>query len=320
MIIKKLLPIIGIAILIYILTTLDGEAIIEMFSSINPWYALIAFCSIIPVVLLVNIQWRLILKRHKIRVSFWYSLKNIFIGYFYGFITPGGFGAYTRAIYLSDKSGESLQKCFANVLLFNTIDYLALLLLGLIGGFVLSSQFPNLFPIILVVFIIILSLLILFIRKETGKLFFQKLFASKLFYSVKERWNGHIDALYAELPSFTDVILPFFVSVVGWIVWFSELYLLSFLFNVNVPYIDFILIIAVANVIASIPITIYGLGTREAALIGLFSIYSVSQENVIALSLFWFVLIWLFPSIIGAGVTLLESKSIKHAAQKKDAK
>ena len=96
--------------------------------------------------------------------------------------------------------------------------------------------------------------------------------------------------------------------------------MISFLFNVNIPYIDFILIIAVANVIASIPITIYGLGTREAALIGLFSAYSVFPENVIALSLFWFVLIWLFPSIIGAGVTLLENKSVKPTAQKKDAK
>jgi len=73
------------------------------------------------------------------------------------------------------------------------------------------------------------------------------------------------------------------------------------------------LIVAVANVIASIPITIYGLGTREIALIGLLSTYSIAPENIVSLSLFWFVLIWLFPSIIGLGVTILESGNGKTA-------
>jgi hypothetical protein len=44
-------------------------------------------------------------------------------------------------------------------------------------------------------------------------------------------------------------------------------------------------------VIASIPISIYGLGTREAALITIFSFFDVIPENVVILSLFWFVII-----------------------------
>ena len=79
----------------------------------------------------------------------------------------------------------------------------------------------------------------------------------------------------------------------------------------SISYIDFILIIAVANVMASIPISIYGLGTREISLIGLFSIFGVTRESVIAFSLFWFVIMWLVPSIIGAGITILEGKQNK---------
>ena len=306
--IKKLLPTIGIAILIYLLLSFDREKIIEVFSGINPVYAFLSFCSIIPIVLFVNYEWQLILKKHNIKVSFRYSLKNIFIGYFYGFITPGGFGAYTRAIYLSDESGETLQKCFANILIFNTIDYLALVTLGVVGGFILSSKIPNIFPMIFFVFVVLIVLLTIFIRKETGKPLFKKLLQSKIFNPYKDRWTGHIDALYEDIPLVKDLMYPFFISVIGWIVWFSELYLISKLFSIDVLYIYFILIIAVANVIASIPITIYGLGTREMALIGLFSLFGVAPENVISLSLFWFVVVWLFPSIIGAIVTLFESR------------
>ena len=133
----------------------------------------------------------------------------------------------------------------------------------------------------------------------------------KLFSSYKDKWDNHIDTVYEELPRVRDLIFPFFVAVVGWIVWFSEIYLISKLFGIDVPYHYFILIVAVANIIASMPISIYGLGTREIALIGLFSIYFISPEKIVSLSLFWFVLIWVFPSIIGAGVTIFESKNYK---------
>jgi uncharacterized protein (TIRG00374 family) len=306
--IKKLLPIIGIIILIAILSQMDTHKILTVFSMVNPWYALLSLCSVVPLVLFANFEWQLILKKHKIYVSFWYSLKNIFIGYFYGFITPGGFGSYTRALYLKDESGEPLPKCFVNILMFNTVDYIALLSLGVIGGFVLSSRLPTVFPLILLVFIIMITLSIVFIRKKTGKHILKKLVQSRFFNPTKDKWHAHIDALYEDLPTFTDLILPFSISILGWLIWFSEVYVISFLFAIQVPYLYFMVIIAVANVIASIPITIYGLGTREMALIGLFSLFSIAPENVISLSLFWFIIIWLFPSIIGAGVTLLESR------------
>jgi len=43
-------------------------------------------------------------------------------------------------------------------------------------------------------------------------------------------------------------------------------------------------------------------------MIGLFSIFNAGQENVLAFSLFWFVIFWLIPSLIGAGVTIHETR------------
>jgi len=314
--IKKLLPIIGIIILLYILSTMDIGKIISIFSKLNPWYVTASFCSILPIVLIANYQWQFILKKHKIQVSFWYSLKNIFIGFFYGFITPGGLGGYTRAIYLKKESGETLQKCFVNILILNTIDYLTLLSIGVIGGFVLSSKFPNIFPFILILFIIMISLAVFFIHKETGAQFFKKLLQSKLFNPFKEKWTAHIDTIYKDIPTFSDLLIPFSISILSWLLYLSEFYIISKLFAIDVPYIYFILIVAVANIIASLPITIYGLGTREIVLIGLLSGFAVAPESIVSLSLFWFVLVWLFPSIIGAGVTMIENRRIDRSDSK----
>jgi ubiquinone/menaquinone biosynthesis C-methylase UbiE len=69
---------------------------------------------------------------------------------------------------------------------------------------------------------------------------------------------------------------------------------------------------AVGDVVASIPISIYGLGTREAALISMFSIYNVIPEKILAFSLFCVVIIWLFPSVIGVIVTAFETKKLNN--------
>ena len=76
--------------------------------------------------------------------------------------------------------------------------------------------------------------------------------------------------------------------------------------------------IAIANVVASLPVTIYGLGTREMSMISLFSIFSISPDRIVSLSLFWFVIIWLFPSILGAAVAVKEGGFINKSKPKKE--
>ncbi len=307
---KKLLPIIGIIILLYIIVTLDLQEIYTVFSNIHPIYSLISFFAILPVVLMTNIQWQILLRKQRIKVSFLYSLKNIFIGYFYGFISPGGIGAYTRALYLEHESKAPLGKCLSNIIIFNTIDYLSLLLLGAIGAIFLSSIYPHLFAVIIAVIFVIVTLLLFFLKKEKSKNIFLKIIQTRIFSSVKDRLTESLDSFYEDLPRFKDVLIPFGISIIGWIVRFTELYFISKLFLIDVSFIYFILIIAVANVIASIPITIYGLGTREASLITMFLFFNVIPEKVLGLSLFWFTIIWFSPSILGAIITYIETKKL----------
>lgn len=312
--IRKLLPVIGIVILIYILITIDLEAIVSDFSSIKPIYLILSFLSLFPILIMTNFEWQLILKKQKIFVSYTYSLKNILIGYFYGFVTPGGLGGYTRTLYLKDESGEPLQKCVSNILILNTIDYISLLLLGITGGILVSSRFPYFFILIGVLLVIVIALFLLFLlKKETLERFIKKIVQYRIFNSLRVKSGLSIDSFYVDMLRPGDLLVPFILSIFGWILCFSELYLISKLFSIEVPYIYFILIIAVANVVASLPITIYGLGTREITMISLFSVFNVVPEKIVSLSLFWFVIVWLFPSVLGAVVAVREGRRFDHS-------
>lgn len=311
--IKKILPIIGIIILIYILFTLDFKEIISIFSDINPLYSFLCFFAVVPLIFLANIEWQILLKKQKINVSFFYSIKNFFIGYFYGFITPGAIGAYTRAIYLSNESKTPVSKCVSNIIILNTLDYIALLLLGAIGAVFLSSVYPYLLLIILAITVLIVGLLVFFLRNNHSKIVFKKIIQSKIFATLKGRLENSVDSFFEDLPRFRDVLVPFGLSIFSWIIKYVELYLISKLFSIEVPFIYFVLILAVGDVIASAPVSIYGIGTREAVLIPLLSMFSLSpvtNEQIVSLSLFWFIIMWVSPSIIGAFVTFSETKKL----------
>jgi uncharacterized protein (TIRG00374 family) len=183
-----------------------------------------------------------------------------------------------------------------------------LLLLGVAGAFYFSGRYSYLLYIIIIVLVFIIALLLFFLIKEKSKKIFTKILKSRIFDTIRDRLENSIDSFYEDLPRFKDVLKPFSISLLGWVVRFIEFYLISKLFMINIPLLDFVLIISVANVVASLPITIYGLGTREATLISLFSLYDIDKEIVVTLSLFWFVVIWLTPSIIGSAVTVIETK------------
>jgi uncharacterized protein (TIRG00374 family) len=308
---KKLLPIIGIIILLLIISSLDLQKIINIFSKINPIYSIMSFFVVIPLILLANIGWQLLLEKQRIKVSFWYSIKNFFIGYFYGFITPGAFGAYTRSLYLSEESRVPLLKCVSNLIIFNTIEFISLLFVGAIGAIYLSSIYPSLFFIIILVIIIVISLFLIFYKDKKSKALFVKIVKFRLFATIKDKLENSIESFYEDLPKFKDVILPFVISVSGWVLKYILMFFIAKLFFINIPFLYFIMIMAVTGVISSLPISIYGLGTREAALISMLNFWNIPRENVVSFSLFWFVIIWIAPSVFGSFITFFETKKFE---------
>jgi uncharacterized protein (TIRG00374 family) len=316
--IRKIIICAGIILFVYILSTMDLWVISTIFTSIGLLYIILCSFASLPIVLLSNYQWQILLKHHRIRCDYKTSLKNILIGYFYGFITPGGIGGYTRVVYLHDATGVPLNKCMSNIVLFNTIDYLSLLLIGLMGGFTLAIRFPQLYAFELIIIIligIVLALVYLFlIRKGTLHYVFNVLLRSSFLHPYKEKFNGSIQQFYEDMPQLRHIFIPFILSLAGWMLRFVEFYLIAQLFSVSIPIFFFIAIVAIGDIVASLPISIYGLGTREVTLIGLFSLFNIPSENVLSLSLFWFAISWVVPSLYGMLITIIEVRSRPSAS------
>jgi uncharacterized protein (TIRG00374 family) len=306
---KKLLPIIGIIILAYILWRFDIGKILSVFSTINPSSLALCFLGLPFMLLLFTIQWQMILKRQRIHVSFLCSLKILLIGYFYGLVT-GGIGTYLNSLYLKNESKAPLLKCVSNTVTYTTIDLITVLILGTIGGFFLLGQYPQFFIIIVLMLFFFCFLLIYYLRQKTSKHFFERLLQTQLFKFIQQRVEDPLESFYEDLPSFRSLVIPFFFSIFSWIVFYTQLYFIAQLFDIHISYFLFLFMLAMTSSIAILPISIMGLGTRDAVVVALFSLYSIPPENCISFTLFWFTLFILTPSVIGAIITVFEHKKL----------
>jgi uncharacterized protein (TIRG00374 family) len=307
---KKLLPLIGIAIFVYLIYRLGFEKIIDAILSIPPIYIILSALLTIPALLIRNYAWQLIQREQKIKVSFSQSLKILFIGYFYGVITPSYLGLLMRVPYMKEKTGEPYGKLFVNSSIDSIVHTLSLYGMMFIGALLVIGTIPKLFYITSAWVLFLVIILLYFIKKERGeKLFF---FLVKYFIpkKLKGQLNDFVGTFYTDFPKIKKLIIPLILGIFTWIIVFSQEYIIVLALGLSIPYLYFLLLFPIANVAGFLPITFAGLGTRELTSIFLFStLFALAEEKVFVFTLIGFIIVDVLPGIIGFFLSLTETKN-----------
>ncbi len=296
----KIMPILGIILFVYIIYDIGIEKIINSFLAIPWYYYLIALAVFLPKLALSTAKWKYLCDKQKIEVST-PSLTHLFlIGLFFGSVTPGGIGLHLRSYYLKQQSNVTFEKCLANSIIDGTLNLLAGTFLAVIGSIILLSRFPSFLPIIFGFFIICLLAFLFFMGKKRGSRFFRFLIRPFLPKKYKDNLDVSLDLIYEDLPKLSHTIIPFIYEIAIWIIAAVQVYIIAMSFNINIPYIEFILMSTISVVVSNmIPISIGGLGVREGVFIVCLASYSVPYEIAFVLSLAGFLVKALIPSLIG---------------------
>ena len=308
-ILKRFMPIIGILLLAYLILSIGTDEIASTFLKISPVYILIAASLTIPRVLIRNYAWQLILRKQKINVSFFKSLKIFLIGYFYGSITPGYIGQFMRIPYLKDETGEPVGKLFVNSIVEEAVHTMSLYIMMIVGAFFIVDKIPEALPIACIVLFITILIYGFFIKKERGEKTFHFLITFLIPKKFKPYFTNFVDTFYNDFPDVKSLVLPFVVVIPTWIIIYSQIYILGLSLDIEVPYLTFLLLYSIANMVAFIPITSAGLGTREATLIFLFSFFGVSPEKALVLSLAGHLLTDVLTGFYGFILSVTESRN-----------
>jgi uncharacterized protein (TIRG00374 family) len=310
---KQFLPFVGLGILALIVYSLKIDLIIDAFLSINLWYVVASLSLVLPMVLVRNAAWQLIMRDQKIMVGFFYSAKTFLIGMFYGTITPGYFGELMRIPYLKERTGEPYGKLFVNTVIETFVHTLSLYGMMVIGAVLVIGEIPNLLPLTVLWILAVCLIALYFSRKGLG----EKVFHPIIRYVIPKTMKGHlsafVDSFYADFPHFKAMILPFLLGSLTWVIVFTQEYIIALALGLPISYLMFLLLYPIANTAGFLPITFAGLGTRELTAIFIFSsLYAIPEEKILVLSLVGFMVTDVFTGLLGFILSLTETRTGNH--------
>lgn len=300
----KILPIIGIVLFLYILLDIGIDRALDELLSLNPIYPILAMTILLPRTLMITKKWEYIIKKQEINVPYNFVIKTYLIATFYGAITPGWLGTYIRIPYLMKKGKISLGKATSNLVIDTLVDLLSILILVFVGTIIVFSKFPNLFPIISILFAIVIFAIVYFGNKKRSERYFKLILKFLIPSKYKQDVNEQFDNFYENVPKFSILVYPIFISVITSILGYTQVYLIAQGLGIEVEYYYFILVYPVAFLVELIPITISGLGTRETTLIGLFSVFAIAEDKIVILSLTSHFISVVILALIGAFLAL----------------
>ena len=278
---------IGLILFVIILSKLNLTEIIALLSNINPFYFILANLLFIPLLITKAMRWRLLMKAQHI----FYSLKDSTIIYaaaiYFGGITPGNIGDFIKVFYLKG-DGYPFGKSFATVLSDRLFDLISLLLLGYVGMLLFIAFFGRAIIFLSCTFAVMISSIIFFIYKKD---FSRGIIESISSHLIPERYREHAKTGFSDLYNSIKTLnanqltLAIFITFFGWIIYFAMMYLLALSIHIDIPFLYLATCVSISAVITLIPISISGIGTRDATLVILFSYLGLSKESAIAFSM-----------------------------------
>lgn len=284
--IKKLLPLIGILLFAYIIYKIGANAILEAFLQAKPDYIVLGTIIFLLKPVLESLKWYSILRYQDINIDWPYIFRVNFISQFYGAITPGKVGSLLKAVYLQKKTNLPLAKTSSSVIIDRLLDLIVVSGMSVIGFLILADAFLIDFNKTVIILVLVVLGSIVLLNKNLTRI------CLKLFYEFftpkkyKETLRKNFHNFYDSFPTIKEMLLPFAITAAIWFYMYTIHYMFALAFSITeVPFIPFITINAIGTMIALIPITVSGLGTREAFFIGALGVYGVAPEKIVSMSI-----------------------------------
>ena len=275
---------ITILIFYFIFTKIDFLSVVEVLSHANLFYLFIALLLLFVIILIIAKRWQTILETMGYNFRYKECFNLIMGALPLTSITPSKSGDVIKAYYLKDQI--PMSKTVGSVLTERVFDVFTLILFSLVGMMFCQRYKLAFFALIILSLIAAMPLILrIDLRLPIKESWNEKL--RNIAFSMKALINNKKALLIIILFSFSI----WFLGVVQTLVFFYAL-------GIDVPLLFTLANIPIAIFIGLIPVTLGGMGTRDAAIIFLFSEYAAPSQLLAVGILFSLFRYWLL-SLIG---------------------
>ncbi|HEX5387998.1 MAG TPA: lysylphosphatidylglycerol synthase transmembrane domain-containing protein [Gemmatimonadales bacterium] len=285
---RRLPRLIGPAILAWFLATTDLGRIAAHLRGVH-WIPLVVALALYPIFIALKAwRWRLLVGELRLAPpSPGDAMVLYMIGLFAAAATPGQSGDFIKAWYLRAR-GQPMAPALFSVLLDRLFDLLVMAVLSVLG-LVAFRQLapPRLAGLVAAVAIAVAAALVaavpaLVARRPRERLIgLVRRAAPRRAGAALERWRGQLTGMGLR-PARLGIVLA--VTLAAITVTMARLWLLFAALEINIPLLALVSAMALVAIAQTLPISVAGLGVRDAILIAVLAAYGYAAAAALALS------------------------------------
>jgi uncharacterized protein (TIRG00374 family) len=304
MVARRLMRLAGPVLFLFILSRIDLTRTAEMLRTVGLQFLLAAVALYPCLILLKTWRWQFLLRQQGIA----YGLIPAFAAYnsalAAGYVTPGRLGEFVRALYLMKDKGIALGHAFSSVVLDRLLDLYLLVATAAIGAalFAVPQHLVGLSLAVLVAAALGPLVVVLpSVSRRSIALFARA--ASRLAPTTyKEELAQGLNGFQAGMEQLLTVrlLVPFACTALAYAVFYLQCYLVALALDLPLSCLYSSYSVSLASLLALLPVSISGLGVRDAAFVALFRPANLTAEMAIGYSLLLLLVFNVFGGLIGA--------------------
>jgi len=315
------LPIFGLALFVYIVWRTGPSEIGAVFQAADPGRLGIAAALVGVILVLRGIRWSLLLKVAGIDYPVLKSTAVWTIGFAAASVTPAKAGDAIRAFYIKEETGRSLGEAFFTVFVERLFDLVFVLLLGLVSVLVFSryyTEIPSTWLVVVASAVVVLCLYLAMNRKLMRRILLP-IFNVLVPVRYKDIVAVNISSFYDSMALYARargrLIMAAILTIFLWALIFLLAWCVATGFRIDVPAGYIFLIMPVVTLVEILPVSVAGLGTRDATVIYFFSVVGISSAAAVGFSLGYLLIGTYLSALIGFIMWLRHPLRTKRAEQ-----
>jgi glycosyltransferase 2 family protein len=298
---KWLFQAIGIIIFVFILWKLDIKAAIALLADTRLSILALALVLTVPFVLIKAWRWKYLLRMQGID----YHTRDCFYAYlsamYLGLVTPGRVGDFVKVVYLKKDKQVAMSRGVTSVIVDRLFDLLLYVTMACAGGlaFALSG---DIMAVIFAFVLLFIAILLIFVNKTVRNLVLGTLFRILLPKKAKEGAEVRIDSFYRGVDQFRSfrLVVPLLLTLLTYVFFYAQCYLIAIAVNIPISFMNVVYCISTANLVSLLPISVSGIGTRDATLISMFAVLDIPKESAVVFSILFLFISNVSSCLIGA--------------------
>ena len=296
----KLWQLLGLLILPLIFVHMDWSSVKEALVRANLVLIAMAFLLNVPLLFLTAMRWRYLLTLQGYQLSKRATWIYYLGGLYLGFVTPGRIGDLGKGFFLRKAGIATLSRSLSSVVVDRLLDLYLLLLLATLG-IMWRKPFPASFPVGLALLAVVVFFPFVFNFLSLPRGWAKDMIQKRLlnWFPVSVRKEAEEFASGMRLLPVNNLFVALFFTVMAQAIFFQACWLIAVAYSIPISYLELVPIMAMTNLITFIPVSIAGLGTREAALLVFLNRPDITTEQIILYSLSVFFVFFAGGGLLG---------------------